>query len=95
MNIINLVILFNTINITLASFLNSQWNNHKFRKTGLKLIIFKEKKIPKLLDLIKKQYKIYYDLTMVKISDGILEYDKLSYEDKEMIDYIISTILSQ
>jgi ribonucleotide reductase beta subunit family protein with ferritin-like domain len=66
--------------------------NNKLKKIGFKVIIFREKKYPKMLNYIKQQYKIYYDKSMIAISNGINEYENLPYEEKAVVDFIMSII---
>jgi hypothetical protein len=69
----------------------SQMNyNHNIRNLGFKIIIFKEKKYPKLVDYIKSKCQIYYEKTIATIGEGLSEYENLSYEDKLIIDFILS-----
>ncbi len=68
--------------------------NHSIRNLGYKVIIFKEKKYPRLVEFMKNKYKIYYDKTIATIGEGIIEYENLSYEEKEFIDLILSTIFN-
>jgi ribonucleotide reductase beta subunit family protein with ferritin-like domain len=68
--------------------------NHGIRNLGYKVIIFKEKTYPKLVELIKNKYKMYYDKSMVTIGETIVEYENLSHEEKEFIDLILSTIFN-
>jgi signal recognition particle subunit SEC65 len=64
--------------------------NHGIRNLGFKIIIFKEKKYPKLVDYIKNRYQIYYEKTIATISESVSEYENLSYEEKIIIDFILS-----
>ena len=89
MNIIHITLLIclltNVFGITL--------NNNNFKNFPIKCVIFKKKTIPKLLSIIKSKYKIYYTKTTEIFIDFLDEYEKLSYEDKALIDFIISSIL--
>ena len=70
---------------------SSQMNyNHNIRNLGFKIIIFKEKKYPKLVDYVKSKYQIYYEKAIATIGEGLSEYENLSYEDKLIIDFILS-----
>jgi len=64
--------------------------NHGIRNLGFKIIIFKEKKYPKLVDYIKNRYQIYYEKAIATISESVSEYENLSYEEKLIIDFILS-----
>lgn len=90
MNIIYLSILFN-----LFTFASSSCNiNYRYgQKLKIKFIIFKEKKYPKLINDVKTSCKLYYEKSIGIMSDYMNEYDKISDEDKAIIEFIISTIL--
>jgi hypothetical protein len=88
--LLNLLNLFSYIN---ASSSSSNMNFHGLRKLGFKYIIFKKKEYPKMLDSLRNQYQIYYEKSIGIISDCMCEYDKLSNEDKIIIDFIISNLL--
>jgi vacuolar-type H+-ATPase subunit F/Vma7 len=66
---------------------------HNLRNIGYKIIILKEKKIPKLLYKINNFYMSCYNKSLVTISECFIEYNKLSEEDKLIFDFIISSIL--
>jgi hypothetical protein len=76
-----------------ASSSNGMSSNHTIRNLGFKLIIFKKKEYPKLLENIKHSYKMYYEKSLATMSEYMNEYEKLSSEDKAIVDFIISTIL--
>jgi hypothetical protein len=63
------------------------------KKLKYKYIIFKKKEYPKILDNLKNRYQIYYGKSINVISEFLNEYDKLSSEDKVILDFIISSIL--
>jgi hypothetical protein len=41
---------------------------------------------------MKKKYKIYHDKTISIIGESVIEYEKLPYEDKAIIDFIASLV---
>ena len=49
--------------------------------------------MPKLLGYINNNYQTIYEKTLVMVADGVAEYENLSYEDKELIDFIFSTLI--
>ena len=63
------------------------------RNKTLRYMIFKEKKIIYMLKYFKKQTQLYYNKTIVSISEGIEKYNNLSDEDKIIVDTIYSLIL--
>lgn len=64
--------------------------NIQIRNTGLRMIIFKEKKLPKILEKIKGFYELCYYKSIVSMGDGINEYYNLSDEERNLIEAIIS-----
>jgi hypothetical protein len=63
-----------------------------FKKIGYRIIILTKKDTPKFLNVFKKQFKNYYDKTIVIISESLIEYENISYEDKQIIEFITSFI---
>ena len=92
---LNLILLFTLFQSLIASNSSPKMNyNHSIRNLGFKAIILKEKKYPRLVEYIKDKYKIYYNKSLATIGETIIEYENLSYEEKEFIDLIISTIFN-
>jgi hypothetical protein len=84
----NIVLLLIVVNTILAS---NNWNSkHQIRNITFKTIIFKEKKVPKVVNYVKKYYNIYKEKTLVTISDYINDYNNLSFEEKQLVDFIFS-----
>ena len=89
MHIMKLLMLLHILYIVSA--INQHFNyNIQIRNTGLRMIIFKEKKLPKILEKIKSFYELCYYKSIVSMSDGINEYYNLSEEDRTLIETIIS-----
>jgi hypothetical protein len=77
--------------IYVVSAINHNFNyNIQIRNTGLRMIIFKEKKLPKIVDKIKGFYELCYYKSIVSMSDGMNDYYNLSPEDRNLIESIIS-----
>lgn len=92
--IFNLILLFSMFNLILSSSSSPNWrNNHRIRNMSLKVIIFKEKKAPKLLNYFNEQYQKIYDKALVTIVDSINEYENLSNDDKYLIDFVFSIFI--
>jgi hypothetical protein len=94
MNIINLVLLLASINLSLSSFSIKyrsclQFYGNQLRNSGFRLIIFKKKTFPKLETKIKNFYELCYNKSLASIFTGINEYSNLSEEEKLLIDTII------
>jgi hypothetical protein len=69
---------------------STNYNNLRLRNYGLRLIVFKEKRLNKILFEIKKLLQIYYDKSLVFTAHGINTYNELSEEDKLIFETIIS-----
>jgi len=72
---------------------NNRIHNHNIRNLSYKVIIFKEKKYPKLLDYIKSEYRKVYNKTICAVNDQINNYESLSPEDKRLLEFMFSLIL--
>jgi hypothetical protein len=87
MNAIKFIILLNLINIIFAITKN---NNLRFRNLGLRLIVFKEKKINKMLRIFNNNLQKYHDKAIVYVADCINSYNEFSEDDKLLIETVIS-----
>ena len=63
--------------------------HHKLRNMMFTIVIFKEKKIHKLCDVVKNTLNAYYNKGIVIVADSYLSYNDLSEEDKIIIETII------
>jgi hypothetical protein len=86
--------LFNLITTALSvCYVDSKYGT---RIIGLKMIIINrlnKKNYLTLVDNIKTQYKKYQEKSFGIISNVMLEYDKISDDDKKMLELMISNIL--
>ena len=87
--IIFLINLFNLLNIISVNSVNNVYNN-RLRNFGLRIIVFKEKKLAKFLNGIKNITNLYYNKALVCTAEGINTYNELSDDDKLLIETIIS-----
>lgn len=95
MHFIYLILLFSLFQGLIASNNSPRMNyNHGIRNLGFKIVIFKEKKYPRLVEFIKNKYKIYYDKTIATIGESVMEYENLSYEEKEFIELMLSSVFN-
>ena len=69
---------------------STNYNNLRLRNCGLRLIVFKEKRLNKILFEIKKLLQNYYNKSLVFTAQGINTYNELSDEDKIIIETVIS-----
>jgi len=95
MQFFNLLLLFNLFRVIIASNSSPRMKyEHGIRNLGFKVIIFKEKKYPRITNFIKDKYQIIYEKFIASIAEGVVEYDNLSIDEKEMIDLMISNVFS-
>jgi len=94
MNIIQIVLLFNLIATALSvCHINSKYGT---RIIGFKMIILNrlhKKNYLTLVDNIKTKYEKYKDTSFGIMSNIMLEYDKVSDDDKKMLELILSNLL--
>lgn len=95
MNIVILALLLNIINIVSVQAISRTHNrfnhNYGFERFALRCIIFKEKKMAKIMKTIKNKLEIYSNKSIVSIAEGITSYNELSEDDKTIIETIISS----
>jgi hypothetical protein len=64
--------------------------NMVMRNYALRCFIVKQKKIPILMNKFKNFYKLCYEKTLSSISDGVINYNQLSDDEKTLIEAVIS-----
>ena len=64
--------------------------NYKLRNIGLRLIVFKEKKLGKVFKNLQHLSKIYYNKIVVCTAEGINNYNEFSDDEKLIIETILS-----
>jgi hypothetical protein len=57
---------------------------------ALRYIIFKEKKLAKILKSIANKLIIYHNKSIASVGEGVSRFNELSEEDKILIETIIS-----
>ena len=63
----------------------------EIRNAGLRMVVFKEKRAPKILQKYKKIYDRYYVNSIVTLGERIYEYNNnLSEEERILIETILS-----
>lgn len=65
---------------------------YQIRNTGLRMIIFKERKYPIVLNKIKELYYICYLKSINCIYDQMFYYNSLSDDDKLLLDTITALL---
>jgi predicted nucleotide-binding protein (sugar kinase/HSP70/actin superfamily) len=88
----NIVILFFCfLNIIISSSINQNYNlNYKLNRFALKYIVFKEKKLVKILKNIKNKLEMYHNKSIVSVAKGVITYNELSEDEKTLIEAVIS-----
>jgi len=73
------------------SAMNAHFNyNIQVRNAGFKMIILKEKSLPKFIKNFKSFYELYYNKSVAFIGERLGDYNNLSEEDRTLIETIIS-----
>ena len=72
---------------------STNYNNLRLRNYGLRLIVFKEKKLNKILLEVKKIIENYHNKSIIITAQGINTYNELSEEDKLILETVISLYL--
>jgi hypothetical protein len=84
-------VLINLINIIMIYSISI---NSRIRNVGLRIIVFKEKRLGKILNGIKNDFKylsqIYYNKVLVCTAEGINTYNELSEDDKILIETVLA-----
>ena len=88
MNVIILTLLL----ISILNNVSSTTSNYgiRFKNGYLKLILLSDKRNIKIFKGFKHFYKICYEKSVASIGQGICDYNKLSEDDKQIIETIIS-----
>jgi hypothetical protein len=75
----------------IVSAINQNFNyNIQLRNAGFKMIILKEKSLPKFIKNFKSFYELYYNKSLAFIGERLGDYNNLSEEDRTLIETIIS-----
>lgn len=91
MNIIISFLLLNLINSGLSMVLYNYQNfNHNFNRLALRYVIFKEKKVAKIIKTILHNFEIYHNKSIVTVAEGIISFNELSEDEKTLIEAVIS-----
>lgn len=68
----------------------NRFMNMNTRNLLLRCVVVKQKKIPILINKFKNFYKLCYDKTIKTMSEGVINYNQLSEEEKTIIEAVIS-----
>ena len=91
MNIIICFLLLTFINSGFTMILyNNQNFNHNLNRLALRCVIFKEKKLIKIMKILKNNLDIYHNKSIVCVAEGIISYNDLSEDEKTLIEAVIS-----
>jgi flagellar motor component MotA len=89
MNIIPIIIIISLINTFVAIDIN--YSKYKLKNCGLRLLVFKKKNVPKIINTLKEFYNKCSDKSIVSIAEGINEYNNTFTEEEKII---IETLLA-
>ena len=64
--------------------------NHNLNRLALRYIIFKEKKVAKILKNIIHTIEIYHNKSIVSVAEGVASFNDLSEDEKTLIETVIS-----
>jgi len=91
MNIVILVFLLNTIRLVVTKFIfNNHEYHHNLNRLSLRYIVFREKKIGKIIKTIRNNLNIYHNKSIACVAEGIISYNDLSEDEKTLIETVIS-----
>lgn len=65
-------------------------NLGSLRRTTLRAIVFKEKKLPKMILPAKRMYDAFYNKGFVAVSNAFNYYNNLSDDEKTIIDALLA-----
>ena len=89
MNIFILLLFLNIIHIVLSKFTFKNYN-HDLNRLSLRYVVFKEKKLAKILRQLKHKFDIYHNKSIVSVAEGIIAFQELSEDEKTLIEVVIS-----
>jgi len=87
MNLLCLILILSALNIIA---IDINYNRYKLRNFGLRFLVFKEKKAPKLFKRFQHFYERCYNKSITSIAKGVNDYNELSEDDRLIIETIIS-----
>jgi len=91
MNIIIFFLFLNFFNIVISSSVNKNYTlNYKLNRFALKYVIFKEKKLAKILKSIVNKLEIYHNKSIASVGQGVSSFNDLSDDEKTLIEAVIS-----
>lgn len=87
----NILILLSILSALLSINAISIFGNQNLRNSALRIIVFKEKKAPKMLNRLKQFYNACCDKSIACMGEGMNDYNnRLTEEQKLIIETIIS-----
>jgi hypothetical protein len=89
-NIFNIINIFLLLNVISVPNIYSISRNIPLRNMGLRLIIFKEKKLGKMIKNMKNMYNLCYNKAIVSTAEGIHAYNEMSEDEKTLVEAVLS-----
>lgn len=91
MNIVILLFLLNAIHLVFTKFAFNNYNyNHSLNRFSLRCIVFREKKLVKIMKKIKNNLDIYHNKSIACVAEGVIGFNDLSEDEKTLIEAVIS-----
>ena len=86
----NLIILLLLIMMYNLYSIDLNYSKYKIKTFGLRFLVFKKKSVPIIFKNLKYFYNKCYYKSVASIGEGVINYNKLSEEDKLIIETILS-----
>jgi uncharacterized protein (UPF0128 family) len=86
----NIVIFFLFFNVIYIAGSNSMSQKYNLNRLALRYVIFKKKKLAKLLKNIINKFEIYHNKSIISVAQGIITYNELPEDKKTIIETVIS-----
>ena len=90
MNSITIIIILSILMSVVAS-MDINYNRYKLKNYGLRFLVLKKKRAPKILNALKNFYDKCYEKSIASIGEGMNDYNNNFTEEEKII---IETILS-
>jgi len=85
------IFIISSILMSLVASIDINYNRYKLKNYGLRILVLKKKRAPKIINAIKKFYDKCYEKSIVSIAEGMNDYNNNFTEEEKII---IETILS-
>ena len=90
MNSITIIIISSFL-MSVVTSMDINYNRYKLKNYGLRILVFKKKSGPKILNALKKFYDKCYEKSVASIAEGMNDYNNNFTEEEKLI---IETLIS-